>query len=114
MRVSKKVVLAALIFTSCSSGKLEVPEGILPDSTMRKIIVEMHIADAAASISNTSPVLPQFRPEMFYETTLEKYGTDREQFLASIKFYSQNSKELSRIFEEALEEVSKQQAEENR
>ena len=78
---------------------------------MTALIIDLAIVDASYSVSLTSPTLPRFRKELFYEEVVKKHGTSREQFVKSLQFYAQNTKRLQLIYENALKELSKRQAE---
>jgi hypothetical protein len=112
MKVNLLMLLVFLI-TSCSSQK-EVPEGILPDTTMRDILVEISLVDAAHNLSLSSPLYPKFKPELFYDEIMKKHHTTRNVFVESLGFYSQETQRIQKIYEEAMVEVSKQQAEESK
>ncbi|MEX1188346.1 MAG: DUF4296 domain-containing protein [Bacteroidia bacterium] len=102
-------VLSLLLF-GCSSNQ-SVPEGVIPDTTMSQLIVEFTLIDAAYNVSVSTPSSIKFRPEMFYESVLEEKGYTRESFNRSISWYTTNSKRLLRIYDEALIDLSKRQAE---
>lgn len=99
-----------LCFSACTSS-VEVPADILPDSTMTKILIDISIIDAAHNIGMNTPDLPRFRPELFYEEVMKKHNTNREQVVLSIKFYSTETSMMKKIYDDALMEVSRRQAE---
>ena len=110
----KKSILSiglTLVLFSCGRKSEELPEGILNDSLMTELIIDFSVVDAAYAVSLTNPMSPRFRKELFYEQVVKKHGTTREQFVQSLEYYAQNTKQLQRIYEEALKELSKRQAE---
>jgi len=104
------IVLIIFIFCAGCAGNEDVPEGILPDSTMRNILVEISIADAAYSISSTNPSLPKFRPELFYDEIMKQHHTTREKFIKSMDFYALETERLQKIYGDALVEINERQA----
>lgn len=105
----RSVVL--LIFLSACGGNEELPEGIIPDSVMSHLLVRFSLIDASYTVSLTDPSSVRFKPELFYEAELKERGYTREEFNESIHFYTRNTKRLLSIYEEAFEELSKEQAE---
>lgn len=97
------------MFSGCSS-EMAAPEGIIPDTTMSDILVDFTLVDAAYNVSLTDPTSVRFKPELFYETTLEKYGYSREEFNRSIQWYSENTKQLLKVYDHALTDLSQRQA----
>jgi hypothetical protein len=86
---------------------------VLPDSTMKKILVEFAIIDAARNISVSSINLPKFKSELFYEATLKSMNVTRDELNKSLEFYAQHPQVLQKIYEEAQIELTKRQVELN-
>jgi hypothetical protein len=105
--------LFLLLFVLSCSSKNGVPDGILADSTMRNILVDISVVDAAHNLSLSSQTYPRFKPELFYEEIMKKHHTSRDEFVESLGFYAQETKRIQKIYEEAMVEVSKKQAEES-
>ena len=105
-------LIICIAILSCNSQD-KVSEGILPDSTMKSILIDFSIVDASYNVSASSPQAPKFKAELFYEQVLKDHHTSREQFNRSMAYYSQNTKKLQKIYEDALVELSKRQMESN-
>jgi hypothetical protein len=99
------------LFASCNSAE-KVPDGIIPDSVMSKILVEIAITDAAFNLSLTRTEYPKFRQELFYEKIMKDHETSREQFIESLGYYAIETKRFQKIYENALSELSKKQVQE--
>ena len=105
-------IFSILFFlASCGKNDTDLPDGVLADSVMTELILDFSLVDAASSVSLTSLNLPRFRKELFYEEVVKKHGTTRRQFVESLGYYAQHSKRLQQIYENALKELSKRQAE---
>ena len=105
-------IFSILFFwASCGKNYTDLPDGVLADSVMTELILDFSLVDAAYSVSLTSLNLPRFRKELFYEEVVKKHGTTRRQFVESLGYYAQHSKRLQQIYENALKELSKRQAE---
>jgi hypothetical protein len=88
----------------------DLPEGIIPDTTMSSLIIEFTLIDAAYNTSISDPSAVKFKPELFYESVLKEKGFTRKQFINSIHYYSMHTKPLLKIYDQALEQLSEQQA----
>lgn len=111
MKIIPFIFSILLLGVSCAKHPTVLPDGILSDSVMTEIILDFSVVDAAYSVSLTSLHLPRFRKELFYEEIVKKHGTTRQQFVESLGYYAQHSKQLQQIYENALKELSKRQAE---
>jgi hypothetical protein len=106
-------LIICIALLSCNS-KEKVSEGILPDSTMKSILIDISIVDASYNVSASSPQAPKFKAELFYEQVMKDHHTTRAEFNRSMAYYSQNTKQLQKIYEDALVDLSKRQMESNR
>jgi len=104
------IAFVGFVLSACAP-KVVVPDDVLSDSTMTKLLIDIAIIDAAHNVGMNSPDLPRFRPELFYEEVLIKHNTNRDQLVKSIQFYSSETGMLKKIYEEALIEISREQAE---
>ena len=106
-------LIVCIALLSCNSHE-KVSEGILPDSTMKSILIDISIVDASYNVSSTSPQAPKFKTELFYEQVMKDHHTTRAEFNRSMAYYSQNTKKLQKIYEDALIDLTKRQIESNR
>lgn len=97
---------------SCSPKKKEaaIPGNIIGQDTMAVIIADMHETEAAIthgliSSADTAATLGQ------YHALFQEKGITKERFDESYKFYIDNPELLIKIYEMALEELSRRQAE---
>ena len=114
MRIIAGIGIAACFFCWGCRGNQHVPEGILSDTTMRNILVEISIADAAYTISATNPSLPKFRPELFYDEIMKQHHTSRDVFIESMNYYALETERLQKIYSDALVEINERQAKANK
>jgi len=106
-------LIVCIALFSCNSSE-KVSEGILPDSTMKSILIDISIVDASYNVSANSTQAPKFKAELFYEQVMKNHHTTRAEFNRSMAYYSQNTKKLQKIYEDALIELTKRQIESNR
>lgn len=99
------------VWSSCGHSEPEPEANILPDTVMADVLVEFAIADAAHTYSMSRPDYPRFKVEMFYDAILKERNSNREQFVKSLEYYSIHTKQLQLIYEQALNDLSRRQAE---
>lgn len=103
------ILLALMVLCACNPSVPERPEGILPDSTMRNLIIEFSLADAAAIVNKTDQRFKPFLAELGYEAALKKQGIDRETLIRSLEYYEKHPKLLEKIYDDAIAELNKRQ-----
>lgn len=80
----------------------QAPTEALPpvaDSTMIQVLIELHLAEARASILNTDQTSTR-------DSILLRYGVDRDAFEAAIDYYARNPDAYVKIYSEALDQLS--------
>ena len=107
-------IVFVFFFVSCTQNKNEVkiPEGIIPQAEMVKIIIDYHIAEAALlDCQNKKQDINNYTI-LYYNSILKKYKISRIKFNTSLKFYSDHIELLQKIYEEAGNELSTMQSKE--
>lgn len=105
------LVFVSYLFLASCSGKLEAPDDVISESVMSKIVLDLTMVDASYQVSQSKPEIPKFKKELFYEEVMKKHGVKRDQFIRSLDYYAQNTKQLQAIYEEAQKNLSQKQAE---
>lgn len=104
------LIFIIVLFSACESkDSSKVPDGIIPESKMIPIIVELHIVDATISIKQFNIRTNNKRIEKYYNYVLGKYGYDRVQFNKSVKFYSENPERFDKMYDKVIEKLTKKQ-----
>ena len=88
MKVNKTILvlcLLSIVFTLPSCR----PKGILHSWEMRKVLIDLHKADALLQIHGLSQASPEDKA-LYYAQVLEKNGVTQAQFDSSLVWYSRD------------------------
>jgi hypothetical protein len=102
------IFILCLIF-SCARKKIEVPKDIIQQKEMTAILSDIHIAQAA--IGNTVNIdSSDYTMNDYLKNILKDHQTSREEFMNSLKFYSNNPELLQEVYDSVLTSLSKIEA----
>lgn len=76
----------------------------LPDTTLRKVLVELHLANARQSHVGSIP--PGLRDSVF-----ARYGVQRSEFEATLRYYSRNPRAFEALYNTVLDTLNSIQSE---
>ncbi|MBK9477528.1 MAG: DUF4296 domain-containing protein [Bacteroidetes bacterium] len=114
MQFIKKYLLVFSFFglaNSCSSTSDNLPGNLIVKDSMITVLIDIHIADAAANLSNfNQQELPPDKEKLFREV-YSKHGLTKAKFDSSFIFYTQHPELFEKIYEEVIIGLSKRQAE---
>ena len=101
------LILGFFLLLSACDGR---PRGVLDQSDMTKILVDMHktealLAEKGLSYGNYSSKAP------YYYFVLKKYGITQAQFDSSLVWYTKNPKKFGRIYDDVTVQLTKFQKE---
>lgn len=101
------LILGFFLLLSACDGR---PRGVLDQSDMIKILVDMHktealLAEKGLSYGNYSSKAP------YYNFVLKKYGITQAQFDSSLVWYTKNPKKFGRIYDDVTVQLTKFQKE---
>jgi tRNA/tmRNA/rRNA uracil-C5-methylase (TrmA/RlmC/RlmD family) len=110
----KKIIYIFLIifsfsFISCNNSKNNSNEenkefAKISKDTIILMLIDIHIADSYVSI-NPLGSKNKIKAKDFYYSIFEKYNYSKETFQKNIDFYSNNPKELDKMYEEVLNKL---------
>lgn len=103
--------LCFIFFIACSKKEEKIPENILPKDKMIKVMVDVHIAEAA--IQNKYLSLNDSTKKIaagYYRNLFEKNKITEQQFRESFLYYAHHLDLFNKIYEEVINELSKKQA----
>ena len=111
MKVSLPLFIFCLFFITCSnSKKIKVPQGILCQDTMAEVLTDVHLVKASQQMgviidtADTNKLAP-------FEYVWKKHHITKEEYEKSLDFYTHNPATLDSIYENVLNNLSKQKAE---
>ncbi len=104
------VCLCFLLACSSQSNK-KIPEDVLPEESMEKILTDMHIAEGfltarPASIDSLKQLGVSYRDEVY-----RKHNTTHEQFLSSYDYYNHHPVLLDSIYSKVITKLSELEVE---
>lgn len=100
-------LLVTVFFMSCSPREEEpLPSGILGKDKMVAVLVDVHLAEAAADNRNLSA--NQINEVMAgrYSALYTKHGITTKQFVSSYNFYLEHAALLSSIYAEVVNQLT--------
>lgn len=103
LRISNWLILfpAMLVLAGCMAHR---PDGVLPPRKMEKVLYDYHLAQAVA---NGLPYDERYKAEFMRNFEFEKHGVTKEEFEASLVWYTRNPRELHKIYERLYETADK-------
>ncbi|CAN5396041.1 hypothetical protein BH10BAC1_BH10BAC1_21170 [soil metagenome] len=106
-------IFFALLLSACTSieDRPSIPDTVLPVEEMAKVLVDVHLLEAALNISTYSRdqvVMNNINPN---SDILKKNNVTKKQYDESFEFYSRNPLLLTEVYQLVLNDLSKMQAE---
>jgi len=95
---------------SCSKPKTIIPAGVLTEKEMIPLLVDIHIAQAAASIYNASDSAMYNMNEML-PYILSIHHVEKATYDSSVGFYTRHPELMQQMYEEVINELSKEEGE---
>lgn len=102
-------ISAAFIIFSCMEKEISIPENILKQKEMSSLLTDIHIAQSA--INNKiviDSVNYSFNDYLNY--ILKQHKIKKEDFLSSLKFYSEHPDILQEVYDSVLISLSRMEA----
>lgn len=105
------IVLLVITVLSACKNKEDVPEDILDKSLLKKVLIDVHLADASFFTVDPRNTDSSFTPENVYYSIFKNHQITRKQFEESVKYYSRQPEVLAGIYEDVIHELSRMEAE---
>lgn len=106
------VFILPIFFTQgCVNKGAATPDGILPDTVMVSMIADFFITEGVMiqleylSRKESGSAVP------LYNKIFEKHKTTRDDFIKSLEYYSKTPEQLDRIYDLAIQKLSREQME---
>jgi len=94
-----------LFFFGCSNNN-PVPKDIIPEDSLIRIIVDMHLADAILIEPSVQQKQMVINKSKFYNAVLNKHAVTKDKFQESLNYYSDNLEKFDSIYERVIEELT--------
>lgn len=98
--------IICLLIIFAAGCKVKRPDGVLPESTMEKLLYDYHIAKA---MGDNLPYNENYKKVLYADAVFKKYGTTREVFDSSMVWYTRNTEVLSKIYTKVSKKLKEQQ-----
>lgn len=95
-----------IFFAACNSAG--VPDGIIRQDSMIKVLTDIHLIDGYASVNYADS--GKLKIAAMYRAVYKKYGTDSVQVRKSLEFYTSHPDKLQAVYEKVnsnLQEMEK-------
>ncbi len=102
--------LGICIITSCSRTQTEIPNDIISIDTMSLLLKDAQIIEAATQKRLIDMKKTDVAGKSFFIKVLKHYSLDEEKFNESYEYYLDHPDRLALIYENALNELSKENA----
>ena len=98
------------VICSCTKPKVEIPAGVLHKEQMIPVLADVHIAQAAAAMYQTSDSNRYSLQELM--TNIYKiHHTTESQYDSSVAFYSKHPEIMEAIYDSVITVLSRKQGE---
>ncbi len=95
------------IFLSCNKIENSSQKDIINREKIVKIIVDIHIADAAISVNSVYKRKKIEEIKSYYSSIFEKHNITKKEFETSIAYYTENTDIYEKICEEVIVVLTK-------
>lgn len=109
--MTKRTILVCfcLVVVACSNKKEITPANILPVQKMAKVMVDVHLLEAASNLFFDKKLIAEDMAPAF--DIFKKYNITKKQYQESFAYYNDHLDSLDEIYQLVLIELSKMQAE---
>lgn len=106
------LIFFCLLFCACSEKKTEnIPDHILPIQKMAAVMIDIHLLEASISLNATSVDKFTIGSSTPGFEVLKKNNITKKQYDESFDYYTQHPALLNEVYQLALNDLSKMQAE---
>ncbi len=104
-----RFIIIIILFASCKEKEVTVPENILNLKEMTSILTDVHFAQASINLKiQTDSTVYDMNDYLTY--ILKQHKIEKDDFLISIKFYSDHPGILKQVYDSVLTEMSRIEA----
>lgn len=102
------LLILAFLVSACSNPNAKQPKNILPETSFKNLLKEIHLTEAAFKIENKNLLKTKLKD--CCSGLYRKYNISAEDFKNTIDFYSKNTETLEKIYSDILEELNKERS----
>jgi hypothetical protein len=107
-----KLLFSILLFSllSCSEEKINIPPGVFSQQEMTKILSDIHLAQSSLNIKSQTDTTT-YSISDYTALILKQHKVSKTDFLASLKFYSENPELLKQVYDSIITNLTKMEGE---
>ncbi|HEV7230556.1 MAG TPA: DUF4296 domain-containing protein [Bacteroidia bacterium] len=90
------------------------PEHLLSQEQMAGLIIRMQLLEATVNLKNTQRQTLQKKDSLRYGNIFRECGSSYDNFQENFKYYASQPDQLNKIYDRAIAELTRRQAEEDR
>ncbi len=108
----KKIIFfisTAFIISSCMEKEINIPENVLKQNEMSSILTDIHIAQSAVNNKIVTDSM-NYTFNDYLNYILKQRKIKKEDFLSSLKFYSEHPDILQEVYDSVLTSLSRMEA----
>lgn len=108
----KKIIFfisTAFIISSCLEKEINIPENVLKQNEMSSILTDIHIAQSAVNNKIVTDSM-NYTFNDYLNYILKQRKIKKEDFLSSLKFYSEHPDILQEVYDSVLTSLSRMEA----
>ena len=109
MRIQLLVIISIILF-SCSRKEVIVPDNVLPQKEMTAVLTDIHMTESMLENKSKSDSINSTFKD-YLPGILMEHHTDKETFLRSMKFYSDNTVMIQEIYDSVITSLNRIQGE---
>ena len=84
---------------------------VLPADSMVIVLTDLQIVEGAVNVKHRQKMQPGLKSNVYLESVLEKHGITLDKMEESMRFYSYHTKELDKIYDQVIINLSKKEGE---
>lgn len=93
-------MVVLFLLNACQSN---IPEGVLSESKMEKVLYDYHLAKAMAAEASADS--SDYYAVQYEQAVLVKYGIDKDTFTRSMEWYARHTERLNKIYSRIAERM---------
>lgn len=97
------LILGAIMLFLAGACQSSVPDGILSDSQMERVLYDYHLAKAMAAEASADS--SDFYTLQYEQAVFAKYGIDKKTFTRSMEWYARHTERLNKIYGRIAERI---------
>lgn len=113
MRPVYLLLFFSCLWCACARKEEALPEGILSREALVPVLVDVHLAQASVAILRTGDTTSHAMGD-YMDFILKRHEVDSAAYGKSIRYYGEHPDQLSDIYDDVIDELSRIQGEAQR